>query len=77
MNRGKFYITTPIYYTNNKPHLGHVFEVVGIDVQAHSDTFAAFDFGPLCPIPGSQSFRYLTNLEVAEAKTQELGLRII
>jgi methionyl-tRNA synthetase len=31
---GKFYITTPIYYTNDKPHLGHVFEVVGIDVQA-------------------------------------------
>lgn len=31
---GKFYITTPIYYTNEKPHLGHVFEVVGIDVQA-------------------------------------------
>ncbi len=32
--RGRFYITTPIYYTNDKAHLGHVFEVIGIDVQA-------------------------------------------
>lgn len=31
---GKFYITTPIYYTNDKAHLGHVFEVIGIDAQA-------------------------------------------
>jgi len=30
----KFFITTPIYYTNGEPHLGHVFEVVGIDIQA-------------------------------------------
>lgn len=45
-------------------------------VQAHPNTFSALDFGPLCPIPGSQSFRYLTNPEVAEAKAKELGLRI-
>ncbi len=31
---GRFYITTPIYYTNDKAHLGHVFEVIGIDAQA-------------------------------------------
>ena len=37
-------------------------------VDAHPTTFAALDFGPLCPIPGSQSFRYLTHPEVAEAK---------
>jgi anaerobic magnesium-protoporphyrin IX monomethyl ester cyclase len=45
-------------------------------VDAHPTTFAALDFGPLCPIPGSQSFRYLTHPEVAEAKATELGLRV-
>lgn len=45
-------------------------------VQAHPNTFAALDFGPLCPIPGSQSFRYLTNPEVAEYKAHELGLEV-
>lgn len=45
-------------------------------VNAHSTTFAALDFGVLCPIPGSQSFRYLTQPEVAEAKATDLGLRV-
>ena len=45
-------------------------------VSAHPDTFAALDFGPLCPIPGSQSFRYLTNPEIAEAKATDLGLHV-
>lgn len=45
-------------------------------VSTHPDTFAALDFGPLCPIPGSQSFRYLTNPEIAEVKAQDLGLRV-
>ncbi|MDX2177349.1 MAG: methionine--tRNA ligase [Candidatus Sumerlaeia bacterium] len=30
----RYYITTPLYYVNDVPHLGHAFEVVGIDVQA-------------------------------------------
>lgn len=34
MPRGKFYITTPLYYVNDVAHLGHAFEVIGIDVQA-------------------------------------------
>ncbi len=33
-SKGKFYITTPIYYVNDVPHIGHAFEVIGIDVQA-------------------------------------------
>ena len=45
-------------------------------VEAHPTTFAALDFGVLCPIPGSQSFRYLTHPEVAEAKVANLGLRV-
>ena len=31
---GKFYITTPIYYVNDKPHLGHGFTTVAADVMA-------------------------------------------
>jgi len=45
-------------------------------VSTHPDTFAALDFGPLCPLPGSQSFRYLTNPEIAETKAVNLGLRV-
>ncbi len=31
---GKFYITTPIYYVNDKPHVGHGFATVAADVMA-------------------------------------------
>ena len=30
--KGYFYITTPIYYVNAKPHLGHVYTTVIADV---------------------------------------------
>ena len=30
----KFYITTPIYYTNAKPHIGHAYTTVACDVLA-------------------------------------------
>ncbi|MFG3656661.1 cobalamin-dependent protein [Streptomyces sp. NPDC047706] len=45
-------------------------------VDNHPKTFAALDFGPLCPIPGSQSFRYLTHPEFAEQRAAEHGLRV-
>ena len=31
---GKFYITTPIYYANAKPHIGHAYTTVACDVLA-------------------------------------------
>lgn len=31
---GKFYITTPIYYVNDKPHIGHAYTTVVADVYA-------------------------------------------
>ena len=36
----KFYITTPIYYVNDKPHIGHTYTTVAADVLAryHSMT---------------------------------------
>ncbi len=34
MNESGFYITTPIYYVNAEPHLGHAYTTVVADVQA-------------------------------------------
>ncbi len=33
-NKGRFYITSALYYVNDVPHLGHAFEILGIDIQA-------------------------------------------
>ena len=30
----KFYITTPIFYVNDKPHIGHAFTMIASDVLA-------------------------------------------
>jgi len=30
----KFYITTPIYYVNGAPHIGHAYTSVAADVMA-------------------------------------------
>jgi methionyl-tRNA synthetase len=32
--RKKFYITTPIYYVNDKPHIGHAYTTIAADVLA-------------------------------------------
>ncbi|MCA9406636.1 MAG: class I tRNA ligase family protein, partial [Candidatus Omnitrophica bacterium] len=32
MGRGKYYITTPIYYVNDKPHIGHAYTTILADV---------------------------------------------
>ena len=32
--KNKFYITTPIYYTNAKPHIGHAYTTIACDVLA-------------------------------------------
>ncbi len=34
MTRDKFYITTPIYYVNDKPHIGHAYTTILADVLA-------------------------------------------
>ncbi len=33
-NQNKYYVTTPIYYVNDKPHLGHVYTTMVADVVA-------------------------------------------
>ena len=32
MNKKKFYITTPLYYVNDEPHIGHAYTTVLADV---------------------------------------------
>jgi methionyl-tRNA synthetase len=32
MSAAKFYVTTPIYYVNDKPHIGHAYTTVLADV---------------------------------------------
>ena len=34
MNTDNFYVTTPIYYVNDKPHIGHAYTTVLADVLA-------------------------------------------
>lgn len=34
MNREPFYVTTPIYYVNDEPHLGHAYTTILADVLA-------------------------------------------
>jgi methionyl-tRNA synthetase len=34
MSESTFYVTTPIYYVNDIPHIGHVYTTVAADVIA-------------------------------------------
>lgn len=34
MNNGRFFITTPIYYVNDRPHIGHAYATIVADVLA-------------------------------------------
>jgi len=38
-----YYITTPIYYVNDKPHIGHVYTTVACDVLARFKRLDGFD----------------------------------
>jgi methionyl-tRNA synthetase len=38
MTSGKFYITTPIYYVNDKPHIGHAYTTIVADLLARLAT---------------------------------------
>jgi hypothetical protein len=45
-------------------------------VSHYPSTFAALDFGPLCPIPGSLTFRYLTDPGFAKTRAERFGLSV-
>jgi methionyl-tRNA synthetase len=38
-----YYVTTPIYYVNDRPHIGHVYTTVAADVLARYKRLAGFD----------------------------------
>ena len=38
-----YYITTPIYYVNDKPHIGHAYEMVAADVIARFKRMDGFN----------------------------------
>ena len=43
MSKQKFYITTPIYYVNGAPHLGHAYTSTAADVLARFKRLDGFD----------------------------------
>jgi methionyl-tRNA synthetase len=43
VNDKRFYITTPIYYVNDKPHLGHAYTTIACDVMARHKRLDGFD----------------------------------
>ena len=49
MPEKKFYLTTPIYYVNARPHIGHAYSTIAADVIARrhrllgDDTFFLID----------------------------------
>jgi len=45
-------------------------------ISRYPSAFVALDFGPLCPIPGSLSFRYLIDPEFAKARAEKFGLSV-
>lgn len=57
----KFYITTPIYYVNDKPHLGHAYTTIAADVLAR--------YHRMC---GDETF-FLTGTDEHGAKIQEIA----
>ena len=42
-NSGKFYITTPIYYVNARPHIGHTYTTVVCDTIARRQRMMGYD----------------------------------
>ncbi len=43
MSKGKFFLTTPIYYVNDNPHIGHVYTTVVADVIARYKRLCGFE----------------------------------
>ena len=41
----KFYITTPIYYVNARPHIGHAYTTIACDTIARRQRMMGFDTG--------------------------------
>ena len=42
-DKKRFYITTPIYYVNDKPHIGHAYTTLACDVLARFKRLDGFE----------------------------------
>ena len=42
-NSRRFYVTTPIYYVNDKPHIGHAYTTLACDVLARFKRLDGFE----------------------------------
>ncbi len=42
-NKNKFYVTTPIYYPNDIPHIGHAYTTIAADILARWYRFKGYD----------------------------------
>ncbi len=43
MKKGKFYVTTPIYYVNDVPHIGHAYTTIAADTIARYKAAAGYE----------------------------------
>jgi methionyl-tRNA synthetase len=43
MNKGKYYLTTPIYYVNAAPHIGHAYTTIAAEVIARAKRMEGYD----------------------------------
>ncbi len=62
--KNKFYITTPIYYVNAKPHVGHAYTTVAADVLARASRLV-----------GQETF-FLTGTDEHGAKIEEIAGKV-
>ena len=42
-NKPKYYITTPIYYVNDKPHIGHAYTSLACDIIARFKRLSGYE----------------------------------
>ncbi len=43
MNKGKYYLTTPIYYVNAAPHIGHAYTTIAAETIARVKRMQGYD----------------------------------
>ena len=53
--KGKFYITTPIYYPSDKLHIGHTYCTVATDAMARYKRLQGYD---VCFLTGTDAVSY-------------------
>ena len=71
-----FYVTTPIYYVNAAPHLGHAYTTLVADSRALHEKRAAEHLpGALIPVAGADHFTITHELRDADGElTRQLLL---